>query len=840
MGMLDDPNIWDEQRLDAMDYGLMCAYTHPDCDAAELDLITDWYVWVFFFDDHFLEIFKRDQNIAGAQAYLDRLDLFMADNPPEPTNPVERGLADLWPRTMPAMSDAWRRRFVHVTRDLIQESMWELFHIERGAVSNPIEYIEERRKVGGAPWSAALVEHAAGAELPARLAGTRPIRVLTETFADAVHLRNDLFSYEREVGQEGELSNCVLVCERFLGCDTARAVEITNDLLTSRLHQFEYTTLTELPELFADEGVPPHEQERVLRYVKGLQDWQAGGHAWHTASSRYTKTGRPDGLLGMNVSQVHLAGPGGVRNHTHVPYTRVTVRRPEPHMPFQVRDNPHLDQARVADVAWCAAMGFFDPVPGLPATPVWTEPQVVGMDLALCASGITPDSSADEVILATNWLDWGTYGDDYYPRVFGSSRDIAGAKLANRRLKLFMPLDLASFPDQPRNQLERGLADLWTRTAGPLPMESRKAFRVAVEEMIDSWVWELTGLAHHRVPDPVDYIEMRRRTFGSDMTISLARLAPGRVLPAEIQRSREFLGLTNAAQDYACLVNDLFSYQKEIQYEGELHNCVLVMQTFFDCDLDEGIALVDALMTARMRQFEHITAVDLPAMLDRIEADDDVRSSVAAYVTGLENWMASVLRWHQRTTRYFESELSHPPAVRWAQGPTGLGTATARLLLTTAMPSPAARTTPPGAPPAGSPAETTAPPLAGVSADPPTEPTLPKAPSGPPVQPPVAETPAEPSVLKVPAGPPAEPPSAAGLTGPPAEPPLPKAPAGPPVKPALADISAETPAEPSLPGVPAGPPVESPSVGSSVESRAVSALPRKPEPPVKPSSLEVA
>jgi germacradienol/geosmin synthase len=64
MGMLDDtrdpgtPDIWDEAKLGAMDYALLCAYTHPDCDGPELDLITDWYVWVFYFDDHFLEVFK--------------------------------------------------------------------------------------------------------------------------------------------------------------------------------------------------------------------------------------------------------------------------------------------------------------------------------------------------------------------------------------------------------------------------------------------------------------------------------------------------------------------------------------------------------------------------------------------------------------------------------------------------------------------------------------------------------------------------------------------------------------------------------------------------------------
>ncbi|MFS0513465.1 hypothetical protein ACEYW6_01890 [Nostoc sp. UIC 10607] len=61
--------------------------------------MTDWYVWVFFFDDHFLEIYKRTQDMAGAKEYLDRLPAFMpiypVSTPPVPTNPVERGLADL-------------------------------------------------------------------------------------------------------------------------------------------------------------------------------------------------------------------------------------------------------------------------------------------------------------------------------------------------------------------------------------------------------------------------------------------------------------------------------------------------------------------------------------------------------------------------------------------------------------------------------------------------------------------------------------------------------------------------------------------------------------------------
>jgi germacradienol/geosmin synthase len=176
-----------------MDYALLTAYTHPDAPGPELDLLTDWYVWVFFFDDHFLEHFKYGKDLKGAREYLDNLELFMDTDAPEPGNPAEKGLADLWARTTPKMSQAWQERFRTSTHNLMVESMWELDNIDLGRIANPIEYIQMRRRVGGAPWSANLVEYVA-AELPDRLARTRQVRVLTDTFADAVHLRNDLFS----------------------------------------------------------------------------------------------------------------------------------------------------------------------------------------------------------------------------------------------------------------------------------------------------------------------------------------------------------------------------------------------------------------------------------------------------------------------------------------------------------------------------------------------------------------------------------------------------------------------------------------------------------------------
>jgi germacradienol/geosmin synthase len=693
MGMLDAPKpgggvVWDAAALARMDYALMCAYTHPDCDGPALDLITDWYVWVFFFDDHFLEQFKYSRDLAGAKAHLDRLELFMTEpdeTPPEPANPAEAGLKDLWERTIPSMSAGWRRRFVTSTRNLMVESMWELDNINRGRIANPIEYIQMRRRVGGAPWSANLVEYVA-AEIPGGIAATRPMRVLADTFSDAVHLRNDLFSYQREVQEEGENSNAVLVFEKFFDCSTQEAAERVNDLLTSRMQQFEHTALIEVPALLAEHAIPPDEQLGVAAYVKGLQDWQSGGHEWHARSSRYMNEGAVPGSTsvlggpsGLGTSAARLGLRRRAKQYSHLPFQPVGhLPLPEFLMPYPVRTSPHLDAARQYSVGWARRMGMFDSAPGVEVGGLWDEHRFIGFDLAHCAAMIHPDAGPEQLNLSSDWLTWGTYGDDYFPAVFGTSRNVAAAKLFDERLSLFMPLDMGGTPE-PTNVIERGLADLWRRTAGPMVMQAREKFRKSVQDMTSSWVWELANQAQNRIPDPVDYVEMRRRTFGTEMTRNLARLVYSDVVPAEIYQTRAMRELDTAAQDYICFTNDLFSYQKEIEYEGEIHNIVLVVAKFLDVDRWTARDIVADLMTARMRQFQHIVANDLPALFDEFELDEEVRAILTRHADDLKVWMSGILEWHRTCARYSEGALRAQHRPGFSLLPTGLGTSAVRL-----------------------------------------------------------------------------------------------------------------------------------------------------------------
>jgi len=707
MGIIGSPEqshseaIWDEHDLDSHDYALLCSYTHPDASATELDLITDWYVWVFFFDDHFLEIYKRTKDMEGAKAYLARLHAFMPvvppETPPVPTNPVERGLADLWARTVPTTSIHWRMRFVEVTKNLTDESLWELDNIQRSRIANPIEYIEMRRKVGGAPWSANLIEHAVGSEIPPEIAASRPMQVLRDTFADGVHLRNDLFSYQREVQNEGENANCVLVLERFLGIGTQQAANLTNDLLTSRLQQFENTALTEVSAVCDEHHLGPVERAHVFNYVKGLQDWQSGGHEWHMRSSRYmngagnaepeedNRGGLP-GPSGLYTSAARIKltpstlGMQRIKYLTFVPFLPVGhLKLPKFYMPFTSRCNPHLESGRRNNKKWARQMGMLDELPGVPGGYVWDDHKFDAADVALCGALINPFAALADLDITNGWLVWGTYADDYFPMIYGRTRDMAGAKLFHARLSLFMPLDGEPVPP-PLTPIERGLADLWMRTAGKLSPSSRRMFRKAVEVMTESWLWELANQIQNRIPDPVDYVEMRRKTFGSDLTASLYRLTSCDGIPLEIFKTRTMSQIDNAAMDVACFTNDVFSYQKEIEFEGEFHNCVLVVERFLERTPPEAALVVRDLMTARVQQFQHLVADELPGVLDDFGLDKSAREKLALYIKGLELWMAGILVWHRSVDRYKESELRNTRKLGHKVGSlTGLGTSAARI-----------------------------------------------------------------------------------------------------------------------------------------------------------------
>lgn len=321
-------------------------------------------------------------------------------------------------------------------------------------------------------------------------------------------------------------------------------------------------------------------------------------------------------------------------------------------------------------------------------------------DVTLCGAGIAPDIPQNALELNSDWLAWGTYADDWFPMAFAYPPSPLGAKACADGLKPYMPLDSPDRGPLPTTALQHGLADLWQRTATPLTTAQRQILRGSIEEMLDSWVWEIGNMAQHRVPDPVDYIEMRRLTFGSQLTSNLARFGAEEAVPAEVWRSGTVKALVNSASDYACLMNDVFSYQKEVQFEGEVHNGVLVVQNFFGCDRDQALGIVHDLMSSRLDQFQHVAANELPILYEDFKLDAAGRQALEDYAQGLRNWLSGILNWHTHVGRYREEELEYQPDA-YVRRMTAQPPATAPAAPAPATAAPAAPVAPAAAGPAG-------------------------------------------------------------------------------------------------------------------------------------------
>src|SRR5690242_16335142 len=61
----DGPQVWDERDFDKHDYALLCAYIHPEAPGDELDLMTEWNIWAFYVDDHFLQVYQHPKDRSG-------------------------------------------------------------------------------------------------------------------------------------------------------------------------------------------------------------------------------------------------------------------------------------------------------------------------------------------------------------------------------------------------------------------------------------------------------------------------------------------------------------------------------------------------------------------------------------------------------------------------------------------------------------------------------------------------------------------------------------------------------------------------------------------------------
>ena len=509
--MLEGSGIWERGRPRRARLRAALRLHPPRRDGRGADLVTDWYVWVFFFDDHFLEIFKRTPDRDGGKAYLDRLPLFMpmdlgtrharADQPGRgrARRPVGAHRADACRRTGGA-------RFAESTEQPAGRVAVGAGQHQRGPGRQPDRVHRDapqgrRRALVGRTWSSTR----RAPRCPAAIAATRPMRVLRDTFSDGVHLRNDLFSYQREVEEEGELTNGVLVLEtlpRLRHPGGRRRGQRPADLAAAAVR--EHRAHRGRPRCSLEHGARPAEPAPTsLAYVKGLQDWQSGGHEWHMRSSRYMNerrrataaaaAGGSAGLgccprgLGTSAAGPDGRSPGASRATgcaaiTHVPFQPVGPLAAARLLHAVRRRAQPAPGRRARDTSWSGRGGWASSSRSraCPAPASGTSDKLVGFDFPLCAAGIHPDATPEELDLSLGLARLGHLRRRLLPARSSAAPATWPARSCRPTgCRCSCRWTATRCRPSRSNALERGLADLWQRTAGPMAPRRAPAFRAA-------------------------------------------------------------------------------------------------------------------------------------------------------------------------------------------------------------------------------------------------------------------------------------------------------------------------------------------------------------------------
>jgi Terpene synthase family 2, C-terminal metal binding len=273
------PDQAEADRFRQARVGWLAARTSPDSDPALLELLADWQMWLFIFDDRYC-----DESETGT--HPERLTriiapflwvLESAGSRRASTSKLAAGLADIMQRLSLCATESQLFRFISAVRGYFLAQFWEAGHRADDKPAALAEYQVMRRHGGAVPTCTALIDVAGGFELPGAEFCRPDVRELTDIAVNVTCWANDILSYPKESARSLKVHSLPAVLAHERNLDTATALTAA-----AALHDAEVARY-----LKAEPVVRGRAGPELRRYLDGLRNWMAGNFYWSRETSRY-------------------------------------------------------------------------------------------------------------------------------------------------------------------------------------------------------------------------------------------------------------------------------------------------------------------------------------------------------------------------------------------------------------------------------------------------------------------------------------------------------------------------------------------------------------------------
>ncbi|MFE0358093.1 hypothetical protein ACFW2I_31990 [Streptomyces nigra] len=320
-------------------------------------------------------------------------------------------------------------------------------------------------------------------------------------------------------------------------------------------------------------------------------------------------------------------------------------------LPYEVRVNPYLEVSHEECEMWARDMGMLRTDPPL-SEGVWKPDRFRMIAVPELAAKIAPDANEADLVLINQALVWIFAYDDYFTSAYKKSHDRQGGWEYARRLCTFIHTDPGHPVPEPVDAVERGLADLWPRLAQGRSIRWRRDFSRAIHDFVTGAALELENICDDRMPDLIDFIGLRRRTFAGGTGACFAAMATGAEIPEALRETEVVTSLLDAFIDVMALGNEAVSYDMEINDEGEINNLLLVLRDIFGGGLDQAHKMATGLIEDRVRHFDHSVEVKLPRLSAEVSLSPSEVEQMKVWVRGAQSYLSGLYDWYDNTPRY--------------------------------------------------------------------------------------------------------------------------------------------------------------------------------------------
>ena len=270
------------RQIETSKLGFLAGRFHPEARREELQLVSDWYLWMFLRDD------QCDESALGSDPELLAskdsrfMEILEGAKPRSGDDPLGRALHDLRRRVISkAPSDLWIRRFTRSIGAHFDSTLWEVTNRAKGSTPDLATYIRTRPITGGMHVDMNLIEMTKKIVVPSDVLGHPDVQRLTRASNNVVCWANDLFSLEKEL-ERGDVHNLVVVLRHAHELTLSEAIECAVEMHDAEVHAF----------LKGEVRLPSFGtaiDATLKRYVSSLRTRMRGNLDWSIESGRYAR-----------------------------------------------------------------------------------------------------------------------------------------------------------------------------------------------------------------------------------------------------------------------------------------------------------------------------------------------------------------------------------------------------------------------------------------------------------------------------------------------------------------------------------------------------------------------